>query len=112
MVSIGCKIVNKKTKAIHFVESIDKYDDITLVFTCDNKYIPIEDVEVIPHSSIAFFFIKVICGEKIEPCFELNSLNKLKKLKLITFNYYDKKMIKRDLEKYKKRITKSDSQLL
>ena len=40
--------MNKKTNIVHIVESIDVYDEITLVFTNDSKYIPIEDVEIVP----------------------------------------------------------------
>jgi len=95
--------MNKKTNIVHIVESIDVYDEITLVFTNDSKYIPIEDVEIVLESTIATYFIKVFKNEKIESCLELDVFNKLKKFKLISFNFSNKEKMLRDLEKYKNR---------
>ena len=95
--------MNKKTNIVHIVESIDVYDEITLVFTNDSKYIPIEDVEIVLESTISIYFIKVFKNEKIEPWLELDVFNKLKKFKLISFNFSNKEKILSDLQKYKNR---------
>jgi hypothetical protein len=39
------KIIDVRTNLIHIVECVDHYDDVSLVFTKDKKYIPIEFVK-------------------------------------------------------------------
>ena len=40
----GDKIVDLRDSSIHIIETIDKYESITLVFTVGKKYIPISEV--------------------------------------------------------------------
>lgn len=42
MITPGSKIINKKTKTLHIVDSIEVIDGITLIFTEDIMCFPIE----------------------------------------------------------------------
>ena len=44
---IGDKIKDIRDNSIHIVESVDVYDEVTLIYTEGKKYIPIESVELI-----------------------------------------------------------------
>lgn len=43
----GDKIKDIRDNSIHIVESVDVYDEVTLIYTEGKKYIPIESVELI-----------------------------------------------------------------
>ena len=103
MIQINDKLRNKKTNTHHIVESIDRFDDVVLIFTKDGKYIPINDVEFVSESIISNYFIKLLNNEKIDNDLELSCTNKLKKLKLVTINK-TKEQIRIDLEVFKNKI--------
>jgi len=44
----GDKIIDVRDNTEHIVECVDVYDEVTLVFTEDRKYIPLELTRVIP----------------------------------------------------------------
>jgi hypothetical protein len=57
MIKKGDIIKDKKTNTKHIVESIDYYDNITLIFTEDSKYIPIENVQKCTKTKLGDFII-------------------------------------------------------
>jgi hypothetical protein len=95
MIQIGDKIRNKKTNTIHIVDSIDVFDGLTLIFTKDIKYIPINDVEIVPESLISKYFIKLFRGEELNCDEETELNNKLIELKPITILPFDSDFLKR-----------------
>ena len=53
MVTIGSKVINKKTNKIHIVEEIETINGETLIFTTDIKCFPIEFCEEITVDGIS-----------------------------------------------------------
>jgi hypothetical protein len=45
----GDKIKDIKNGSIHIIESIESFDDNTVIFTEDSKCLPIEQVSVLSH---------------------------------------------------------------
>jgi hypothetical protein len=58
----GDKIIDVRDNTKHIVECVDVYDEVTLVFTEDRKYIPLELTRVIPEiiTNIKKRFINLI----------------------------------------------------
>jgi hypothetical protein len=103
MIQIGDKIKNKRTNTTHIVDSIDVFDEIILIYTEDNKYIPIDDVEFVSVSIISKYFMKLFNDEKINTDLEIKCNNELKKLKLVETNSSKEKIL-RDLELFKSKF--------
>ena len=103
MIQIGDKIKNKKTNTTHIVDSIDVFDELTLIYTKDSKYIPINDVEFVSNSIISKYFIKLFNNEKIDADLELKCNDELKKLKLFRIDSSKEKILK-DLELFKSKL--------
>jgi len=74
----GDKIKDIRDNSIHIVESVDVYDEVTLIYTEGKKYIPIESVELLS---------KVI--EKIKSL--IFNLVKPKNEKILTVKEFEKK---------------------
>ncbi len=66
-ISIGNKIKSLSKKTTHVVESIEIFENQTVVFTEDVKCFPIEDVQKNYDSFVAEFFTKVFSGIKPTP---------------------------------------------
>lgn len=64
MITRGNTIIHKKTKTKHIVESVDYYDDVTLIFTEDIKYFPIDDVELYKEFKISNYFMRLFNNQK------------------------------------------------
>jgi hypothetical protein len=62
----GDKIFTKSKSSEHIVDSVDFYDNVTLVFTDDKKYFPIEDVIKIDPNITDEDAIDMIFGLTIE----------------------------------------------
>jgi hypothetical protein len=65
--TIGDKIKSLTKKSIHVVESIEVFENQTVVFTEDVMCFPIEDVQKNYDSFVAEFFTKVFSGVKPTP---------------------------------------------
>lgn len=72
----GDKIKSVSSKTIHIIESIEVFENQTVVFTEDVKCFPIEDVERNYDSFVSEYFTKVFSG--IEPSEE--DVMKLKRI--------------------------------
>jgi|694.fasta_scaffold62588_5 hypothetical protein len=58
----GSKIKNNKLGTFHIVESVEIYDDVTLVYTEDVKCFPIKEIEhtVTLHEKLCNLFLSLI----------------------------------------------------
>lgn len=59
------KIFNFLLNTEHFVDSVESHENTTVVFTTDKLCFPINQVITIDSNLIAYFFEKIIKGEKL-----------------------------------------------
>lgn len=102
MIKKGYIIKNKKTGNKHIVESVDYYDNITLVFTEDSKYIPLDDIEFCSKSKLSDFFLSIFYNESSVISKE-EIVNFFGKKKLIEVNT-DIDSMKKEIDEYIKNL--------
>ena len=74
----GDKIKDIRDNSIHIVESVDVYDEVTLIYTEGKKYIPIESVELLSKviekiKSLIFNLEKILTVKEFEKKYYENS---------------------------------------
>lgn len=94
----GSKIKNNKLGTFHIVESVENYDDITLVYTEDVKCFPVKEVErVIPlNEKLCNLFLSWINPNEVTCCPDKETNDELDRL--ITSNYTPE-MIEEDFDR-------------
>jgi len=102
MINIGDKIRNINGGTTHIVESIDRYDDVDLVFTKDVKYFPLDTVEKVPSSPFIEVCLNILTEKPISAGLE----NEIKEyFSGNIFKYHPtKREIKKSYRKYKLKL--------
>lgn len=60
--NVGDKIRSISKKSKHIVESVESFEEVTVIFTEDVKCFPVDDVEKDYDSFIAEYFLKIFNG--------------------------------------------------
>lgn len=94
------KIFNFFTNSEHFVESVENFDDISVVFTTDNFCFPLNQVVKIENNLIWFFYKKILKKQKLSSGEETLLTDML--ISLIPENHYDSKKFEQKIQEIEK----------